>query len=43
MKKIILIAFIVCVMVSCTSVGVGVGVPLGPVNLGVGTTIRVPK
>jgi hypothetical protein len=27
---------------SCKGIGIGVGIPIGPVSVGVGTTLKVP-
>jgi len=28
---------------SCTGIGIGVGIPIGPVSVGVGTTLKAPR
>lgn len=43
MRKLITIALITLMMTSCTGIGGGLGIPIGPVNLGIGTTINIPK
>lgn len=42
-KNILIIISSVTLITACTGIGVGVGIPIGPVSVGVGTTIGLPK
>ncbi|RRD39802.1 DUF3060 domain-containing protein [Leptotrichia sp. OH3620_COT-345] len=41
-KNILFIGVVSILIMSCTGIGIGVGVPIGPVSVGVGTTIKIP-
>lgn len=41
-KNILSVVVFSVLTASCTGIGIGVGVPIGPVSVGVGTTIKVP-
>jgi len=43
LKKIILTVLTIFTVSSCTGIDIGVGIPIGPVSVGVGTTLKVPK
>ena len=43
LKKIILTVLMIFTVSSCTVIGIGVGIPIGPVSVGVGTTLKVPQ
>lgn len=42
-KNILMVVLSVTSITACTGIGVGVGIPIGPVNVGLGTTIGLPK
>ena len=42
LKRIILTILMIFTLSSCTGIGIGVGIPIGPVSVGVGTTLKVP-
>ena len=43
LKKIILTVLMIFTVSSCTGIGIGVGIPIGPVSVGGGTTLKVPQ
>ncbi|BBM35725.1 DUF3060 domain-containing protein [Pseudoleptotrichia goodfellowii] len=42
-KNILIVVLSVTSITACTGIGVGVGIPIGPVSVGLGTTIGLPK
>jgi len=41
LKRIILTILMIFTLSSCTGIGIGVGIPIGPVSVGIGTTLKV--